>query len=134
MIRYLLDTNVCVALIRKKSRPVLHRLRLHVVGDLGISAITYAELQFGTAHSADPLRNQVALAGFLAPLAILPFDEAAARRYGAIRAVLESRGKPIGPLDTLIAAHALSLGAILVTANDSEFRRVAGLTVENWER
>jgi len=134
MIRYLLDTNACVELIRKRSQRVLSRLRTCAPGSVGISSITLAELQYGVARSAFPDRNRFALTQFCAPLELLPFDDQAAAVYGRVRAQLDRSGSPIGPLDTLIAAHALSEKAILVTDNGREFRRVAGLDVENWTR
>jgi tRNA(fMet)-specific endonuclease VapC len=130
--RFLLDTNICVELIRGRADRVFKRLQQHTVDEIGISSITLAELQYGVAKSARPGRNTMLLAKFCVPLAILPFDNAAAEAYGALRAELERQGKPIGPLDTLIAAHALSLGVTLVTNNEREFRRVAGLRVANW--
>lgn len=99
---------------------------------MAISSITLAELQYGVARSARPAHHEALLAQFLAPLAIAPFDGAAAEVYGRVRADLERQGTPIGPLDTLIAAHALSLQSTLLTRNEREFRRVAGLTVRNW--
>ena len=130
--RYLLDTNACVELIRGRSRRVLDRLMEHPVGSVAISSVTLAELCYGVERSSDPPRNQVALLQFCAPLEIAPFDHRAAATYGHVRADLERMGSPVGPLDTLIAAHALSLNVALVTANEREFKRVAGLRVENW--
>ncbi len=132
MSRYLLDTNICVELIRGRSEKLLARLRQLELGEVGISAITLAELQHGVAKSSDPARNTVALAHVVAALAVEPFDGRAAAAYGNVRAALDRAGKPIGPLDMLIASHALSLGAMLVTYNTREFRRVAGLRVEDW--
>jgi tRNA(fMet)-specific endonuclease VapC len=132
VIRFLLDTNVCVELIRGRADHVFKRLRQHTLDEIGISSITLAELEYGVAKSARPGRNAMLLAKFCAPLAILPWDNAAAEAYGGLRAELERQGKPIGPLDTLIAAHALSLGVTLITNNEREFRRVAGLRVANW--
>lgn len=134
MIRHLLDTSICIHLIRGRGGAVLARLARCGTGSVGISAITLAELLYGTARSADPGRNRIALARFCAPLEILPFDRRAASAYGDVRAELEQLGHPIGPLDTLIAAHAVSLNAALVTRNEREFRRVEGLRVENWGR
>ena len=135
MIRRLLDTSVCIELIRGRSSDALMaRLRRLKVGTVGISAITLAELQYGVARSSDPDRNRIALAQFVAPLVVAPFDDPAASAYGRIRAELQRTGRPIGPLDMLIAAHALSLDAALVTGNQREFRRVPGLVVENWLR
>jgi tRNA(fMet)-specific endonuclease VapC len=134
VIRHLLDTCACIELIRggRSSELLMARLRRKKVGTVGISAITLAELQYGVARSSAPARNRVALVEFLAPLVVAPFDDAAASAYGRLRAELQRAGRPIGPLDMLIAAHALSLSAVLVTGNEREFRRVTGLTIENW--
>lgn len=134
MIRYLLDTNICIRLIRGRSEPLLAKLRRRRIGSIGISSITFAELQYGVAKSSDPARNKIALAHFCAPLEVLPFDDQAASTYGRARADLERVGRPVGPLDTLIAAHALSLRVTLVTNNEREFRRIGGLRVENWAK
>lgn len=130
--RYLLDTNICISLIRKHPQKAFARFRSLSVGDVGISAITYAELAYGVAQSSDPSRNRMALSEFLAPLEILDFQAQAAPLYGTLRASLVRAGKMIGPLDLLIAAHALSLGVTLVTNNVKGFSRVADLKVENW--
>lgn len=132
MIGYLLDTSICIELIRGRSEGVLRQLRRRKIGTVGISTITLAELQYGVARSSDPARNQIALIHFCAPLEILPFDDRAAAVYGELRVSLERAGQPIGPLDTLLAAHALALDVTFVTANEREFRRVADLRVENW--
>lgn len=132
MTRFLLDTNICIYCIKRKPRAVLDRFRAQPAAAIGVSAVTVAELEFGVSKSADPARNRAALIAFLAPLEIAAFDDRAAEEYGRIRAHLQARGTPIGPLDTLIAAHALGLGATLVTNNEREFRRVPGLNVENW--
>ena len=131
---FLLDTNICIYAIRQRSAAVLAHLRAHGPADVGVSAITVAELQYGVAKSARPEANTEALQLFLAPLEILPFDDAAATAYGRIRADLEGRGTPIGAMDLLIAAHAVSLHAVVVTNNEDEFRRVPGIEVENWTR
>lgn len=130
--KYLLDTNVCIDLIRRKGALALERIQALQVGDIGISTITLAELQHGVARSRDRERNQAAVLMFSAPLEILEFDRAAAEVYGHVRAQLETEGRSIGAMDTLIAAHALSLDAILVTNNTREFDRVTGLRVEDW--
>lgn len=130
--RYLLDTNICIYLIKKKPLQVLERLRTLAIAEVGISAITLAELEFGVAKSSRSEQNTEALQAFVAPLEILPFDDRAACRYGTIRAYLESQGQPIGSLDMLIAAHASSLSLTLVTNNLREFQKVPGLSVENW--
>lgn len=129
---HLLDTNICVAIIRVRSARALARLRQMTPGEVGVSMITVSELQFGAAKSQNPQRNRTALEQFLLPLEILEYDLAAATHYGAVRAHLENTGVPIGPLDTLIAAHARSLNATLVTNNTSEFCRVPGLKIEDW--
>lgn len=130
--KYLLDTNMCVFVIRQKSLRVIQRLRQHPLGEVGISTITLAELRYGADKSQDPPKNHGALNAFLAPVEIVAFDAQAAEQYGQIRADLEKRGLAIGPLDTLIAAHARSLGATVVTNNVGEFTRVSGLPVEDW--
>jgi tRNA(fMet)-specific endonuclease VapC len=130
--RYLLDTNICVELIRGRAPAVFARLRRVAVDAVGISSITLAELQYGVAKSSNPARHEVLLTEFLAPLAVLPFDQLAAVSYGEVRAALERAGTPIGPLDTLIAGHALSREVTLVTNNQRAFARVPGLHVENW--
>ena len=132
--RYLLDTNICIQIIRRKPSELLSRLTALPVGDVGMSTITVAELHVGVQKSRDPARNAEALTMFLLPLEIAAFDYAAAEAYGRIRAALESAGTPIGPLETLIAGHAVSLNTTLVTDNVAEFSRVPGLQIENWLR
>jgi tRNA(fMet)-specific endonuclease VapC len=128
----MLDTNICVELIRGRAASLFRRLQQYSIEDVGISSITLAELQYGVAKSANPARNAILLAKFCAPLVILPFDSLAAEAYGIIHTTLERRGTPIGPLDTLIASHAVSLANTLVTNNQREFQRVDGLRTENW--
>ena len=132
MTGYMLDTSICIELLRGRAPRVFDRLRRCREDEVAVSAVTLAELQYGAARSARPEKHAVLVAEFCAPLAILPFDGLAAETYGTVRAVLERAGTPIGPLDTLIAAHALSLGLTVVTSNLREFRRVAGLNLENW--
>lgn len=127
----LLDTNICIYIINAKPPAVLARFRNYRVGEMGMCSVVAAELAFGVAKSGSE-RNRQALAMFMAPLAILPFDEAAVWAYGALRADLERRGTPIGALDTLIAAHALSQKCLLVTNNTREFSKVPGLQLGNW--
>lgn len=129
--KYLLDTDTCIYLINERPRTVLAKFRRHAVGDIGVSAVTASELAWGVAKTGSE-RNRAALEAFLLPLEVASYDLAAALRYGEVRADLERRGRPIGPLDTMIAAHALSLGAMLVTNNLREFGRVRDLGVENW--
>jgi len=128
----LLDTNICIYLIKKRPPSVLKRFDTLPAGTVAISSITVAELEFGVQKSQYPSQNQQALEQFLLPLMILDFDHEAARTYGKIRAWLETRGKTIGALDMLIAAHALSKGLPLATNNVREFSRVPGLKVINW--
>ena len=129
--RYLLDTNICIYVINERPARVIARFRKHPIGNVGVSSITAAELAYGVAKSGS-VRNREALEAFLLPLEVTPFDAQSALAYGEVRADLERRGSPIGPLDLLIAAHALSLGAVLVTNNLREFKRVGGLRCENW--
>lgn len=129
---WLLDTNICIYLIKRKPVRLLERLRQVDITAVCVSSVTVAELQYGVAKSSRPEQNAIALAAFLAPLGVEPFDDAAAAVYGGVRAGLERAGTPIGSMDMLIAAHALSLGRTVVTNNVGEFRRVANLRVENW--
>jgi len=130
--KVMLDTNICIYIIKQKPRSVLERFAAFPVGDLGISVITLAELEYGASKSSEPDRNREALEQFVSPLEIAVFDRPATSVYGKIRALLEKRGRPIGSMDLLIAAHALSLNVRLVTNNMREFKRVPGLRVENW--
>jgi tRNA(fMet)-specific endonuclease VapC len=127
----LLDTNICIYIINIKPPEVLARFHQYRLGDIGVSSVVAAELALGVAKSGSA-RNRQALEMFLAPLEIAPFDAAAVWAYGDVRADLERRGEPIGSLDTLIAAHALSINAVLVTNNTREFSKVQGLQLENW--
>ena len=127
----LLDTNFCIVVINTKPPEVLQRFRKHHMGEIGICSVVAAELAYGVAKSGST-RNRQALEMFLAPLMILPFDEDAIWAYGQLRAELERKGTPIGSLDTMIAAHALSLRCTLVTNNTREFAKVPRLTLENW--
>jgi len=131
---YLLDTNICIYIIKRKPLKVLERFNNLTIGALGVSSITVAELQYGIMKSSNPEKNQEALDKFLTPLEIIDFDFTATKEYGKIRADLEKKGTPIGPLDTLIASHALSLDLTLVTNNEKEFERIAGLKIENWTK
>lgn len=132
MISYLLDTNICVYLIKKNNPDVFKRFYSLEIGSVGISSITVAELQYGVDKSAFPEKNNKALQDFLTPLQILPFEYEACAPYGKIRAQLEKTGKTIGPPDFLIAARAISLDVILVTNNLKEFARIDGLKTDNW--
>lgn len=127
----LLDTNICIYIINARPAAVLQRFRQYRMGDIGLCSVVAAELAYGVAKSGS-LRNRQALEMFLAPLTVLPFDEAALWVYGDLRAELERQGTPIGALDTMIAAHALSQQSSLVTNNTAEFARVPGLQLDNW--
>lgn len=128
----MLDTNLCIDVMRGNANAAAARLRSLGIGEAAISTITLAELQYGAWKSRRRAHHEGMIAAFCAPLIILPFGAMPAEVYGSIRAQLEAVGTPIGPLDTLIAAHALAEGLTLVTANTREFKRVGGLTVENW--
>lgn len=130
--KYMLDTNICIYAIKHKPDTVISNFLSHDSEELCISAITYAELMHGVDKSMAVERNRIAMSLFLSPITILPFDELAAEEYGRIKAEIEKKGTPIGPMDTLIAGHAKSRGLILVTNNTREFNRVDDLTVENW--
>ncbi|MDP4076717.1 type II toxin-antitoxin system VapC family toxin [Acidovorax sp. A1169] len=127
----LLDTNICIYIINARPPAVLERFRQYRLGDIGMCSVVAAELAYGVAKSGST-RNRQALEMFLAPLTILPFDDAALWAYGDLRADLERRGTPIGSLDTMIAAHAVSQQALLVTNNSREFSKVPGLHLDNW--
>lgn len=130
--KLMLDTNTCIALIKRKPVHAIQKFGKYKVGDIGISAVTLAELRFGIAKSQHPTKNQAALDEFLLPLEIAAFDEPATAAYGVLRAALEKKGTPIGALDTMIAAHALSLDVTLVTNNTREFKRVPKLNITDW--
>ena len=130
--KYLLDTNICIALIRQRPAGLLQRLTALEPGEVGLSSITLAELIYGAAKSSQTEQNLAALEQFLLPLELVNFDDSAATAYGQIRAGLEREGKVIGSMDMLIAAHALGLNTILVTNNTKEFSRVSGLLLEDW--
>ncbi len=131
MMRYMLDTNICIYVINARPPGVLERFRREQLGSIGVSSVTAAELAFGVAKSGSS-RNREALEMFLAPLEVLPFDDSVIWHYADLRAALERRGEPIGALDTMIAAHALASNTTLVTNNTREFSRVSGLSLENW--
>ncbi len=133
--RYLLDTNICITMIKQRPLRVMEKFRACDVGDIGVSSITVSELWYGVAKSlnqASKAANSKALRQFLLPLNVVNFDDRAAEAYGEIRAALEQAGEPIGGMDLLIAAQAVSLGIPLVTNNEREFTRVPDLIVENW--
>ena len=130
--RYMLDTNICIYVIKHKPESVFRELKKISPEDVCISSITYAELAYGVEKSVQTERNRLALTMMLSSIDIAAFDDAAAAEYGEIRASLEKGGTPIGSLDMLIAAHARSSGCTLVTNNTKEFCRVEGLKFANW--
>ncbi len=130
--KLLLDTNICIYIIKKEPATVLTKFKQFIPGDIAISSITLAELNYGVEKSLHMEKNRIALENFLIPFEVLSFDEQAALCYGGIRAQLEKIGQPIGPLDLMIAAHAISTELTLVTNNIKEFNRVPNLKVEDW--
>lgn len=130
--RYMLDTNICIFLIKNRPERVIKKILSMKPEDICISSITYAELVYGIEKSQAKEKNRIALMLLLSEIEILPYDDLAAQTYGAIRADLERKGTPIGPMDLLIAAHAKVKGFTIVTNNVREFERVEGLAVEDW--
>lgn len=131
-IRWLLDTNAYIALLKGNAEDLRLRLLARPVDTIATSAVVRGELLFGAAKSQDPDKARQKIEALLLPLACLPFDVSAADAYGEIRATLERAGTPIGPNDLLIAATALTHHAVVVTRNTREFQRVRGLVVESW--
>lgn len=130
--KYMLDTNICIGLIRQKPQKLIRRLTHCEPGEVGVSSITIAELAFGANKSDQIEQNLSALEQFLLPVEIADFDQQASAAYGVIHAYLEREGKVIGSMDMLIGAHALSLGVTLITNNTNEFQRIAKLKIEDW--
>lgn len=128
----MLDTDTCIAIIKQQPANALRKLRGKSIGQVGISSITLGELAFGAAKSTKQKEANAALVEFLLALEVAAFDSDAAMTYGGIRASLARLGTPIGPLDTLIAAHALAIDVVLVSHNTREFARVEGLRLEDW--
>lgn len=129
----ILDTNICIYIINERPKEVFDQLRQHSIDEIALSSITVAELVFGVEKSLSK-RNRLALEKFLSPFQILDFGSDAAWVYGKTRHHLQKKGLPIGPMDQLIASHAISLNATLVTNNEREFRRIPNLKLENWLR
>lgn len=130
--KLMLDTNVCIYIIKQQPATVLKRFLEFQIGDIGISSITLSELRYGVAKSRHREKNAKALDEFIIPLEVVSFDEEAAHVYGDIRTTLEKAGTPIGAMDMLIAAHAVSLGTTLVTSNTREFIRIPTLNIIDW--
>jgi tRNA(fMet)-specific endonuclease VapC len=132
--KYILDTNICIYIIKKKPEQVIRKLSKIDPSAIALSSITWSELIYGAEKSAHRERNIDALKDFITPFEILPWTSSEAQIAGEIRSALEKLGTPIGPFDTQIAAHAISLDLILVTNNEKEFKRVKSLKVENWAK
>lgn len=130
--KYMLDTNICIGLIRQRPQKLIRRLTRCEPGEVGVSSITIAELAHGANKSDQIEQNLSALDQFLLPIEIADFDQPASAAYGVVRAYLEREGKTIGSMDMLIGAHALSLGVVLVTNNTDEFQRIPKLKIEDW--
>ena len=132
VMRYMLDTSICIYAIKHKPREVIERLKEYNPSEICISSLTYAELIHGVESSKAVDKNRTALTLLLTDIEILPFDISAAEGYGEIHVELERKGTPIAPLDMMIAGHARSLGYTVVTNNIKEFERIDGLRLENW--
>jgi len=130
--KLMLDTNICIYIIKKQPATVLKRFLEYQIGDIGISSVTLSELRYGVAKSTHQEKNAKALDEFIIPLDVASFDEEAAHVYGIIRATLEKAGTPIGAMDMLIAAHAVSLGIPLVTNSTREFEQIHALSCIDW--
>lgn len=130
--KFLIDTNICIYLMNNRSPELIQKFKDTEIGQIGISSITISELYYGLSKSKNQEFNLKRLEEFLVPFEILAYDEIASKYYGEIRYDLEKRGEIIGPLDLLIAAHALSRDLVLITNNEKEFQRIKLLKVENW--
>jgi len=129
---YILDTDTCSYIIRERPISVLERFRKLAMEQICISSVTYAELLYGVARSSSKRINRPIVDDFVRHLDVIDWDTGAAEQYGQIRADLEARGEPVGAMDMMIAAHAKSIKAVLVTNNQKHFARIKGLKVENW--
>ena len=132
--KYLLDTNICIYIIKKKPEKVIKHFYENKPGEIAISSITVAELYYGIEKSSKPNINTIALQEFLQPLIILDYLQRDAEVYGKIRFGLEKKGLPIGAMDLLIASQALSRELTLITNNEREFKRIKGIKIENWTK
>jgi len=128
----MLDTNICIYIIKNRPKSVKERFREFEIGELCISTITVSELMYGAFKSEHTEKNLKAIESFLMPFEIVDYDFTASVEYGKIRAYLEKKGKVIGNMDMQIAGHALALDLVLVTNNTKEFERVEGLRLDNW--
>ena len=129
---YLLDTNICIYLMKKKFPILQSRIEAESLFNIALSSVTVAELEYGIAKSKFPEKNRELLYGFLSPFEIIPFSELDAENFGYIRAYLNKKGTPIGPYDLQIASQCLTRNFCLVTNNVKEFERVPKLIIENW--
>ncbi len=130
--KFLIDTNICIYIMNDHPPEVIQKFKKIGVGDVCISSVTVSELHYGACKSKQIKKNMKRLEEFLSPFEIISYDESASECYGKIRSRLEKQGNVIGPLDMLIAAHALSENLTLITNNEKEFKRVKSLKVENW--
>jgi len=130
--KYMLDTNICIYIIKEKPQKVLEKFQSLNIGDICISVITFSELKYGVQKSKYNDKNKTALTNFLSPIEILPFKQKAALEYAKIRTLLEKKGEIIGAYDLMIGAHALAKNLTLITNNVKEFKRINKLTIENW--
>lgn len=131
---YLLDTNICIYLIKRKYPEILEKVLKVGLNKISISAITLAELEYGVANSTRSMEAQTALLEFILPFEIIDFNYSAASMYGRIRKELKDKGQPISDMDMLIASVAMANERIIVTNNEREFRRISGLKVDNWKK
>ena len=130
--KYLLDTNICIYLIKNKPKKLLTKIHKTPLSEIAVSSITIAEMEYGIAKSTKPTESRIALMKFLLPFEIIDFTEEAAPHYGSIRCDLQKKGTPIGNMDLLIASIALAHGLTLVTNNVKEFSRIDNLKIEDW--
>lgn len=129
---YLLDTNICIFSINKRSPAVIAGIKCNMDKGIYISSLTVAELEYGVQNSTQIEKNSIALLQFLSPFDVLNFDDADATAYGKLKVRLKLQGNIIAPIDMLLAAQALSKGLVFVTNNVAEFSRVEGLCIEDW--
>jgi tRNA(fMet)-specific endonuclease VapC len=132
-VKFLLDTNICIYIIKKQHPEVITRLIKVGFTKIAISTITIAELEYGVSNSQRPFEAQTALLEFLMPFETLDFNSSAASCYGKIRKELKDKGTPVSDMDMLIASVAMTNELILVTNNEREFKRISGLKIENWK-
>lgn len=130
--KHMLDTNICIYIMKQEPIVVAKKFKSFHIGDIVVSSIALSELAFGAYNSQQLEKNLSALKKFMQPIEILSYDENAAYHYGEIRADLKKNGTPVGHADLLIAAHAISINATLITNNVKEFSRIKNLKCENW--